>query len=314
MQTFTGIKSGTFTAPDHEYPSYLELRLTVRDAGNLTDMKSVVFYPRTINLAFATTPPGATVYLTGVGGTTPFSSTVIAGSANTISTIPPAWQTFTGWTIGGQASGWASPLTFAATEDASVVAQFTTPPTYSDVPSGNAAYEAARQLGARGLVKGYTDGRFGPDDQLLRSQIAALLVRAMGWSGEQHPNPFTDGNGVNGDLWTAVATLASRHIAYGYTATTYGPNDQVTYAQAISLIARTMVAQGYWQKQPDDPALYRDVPASAGHRVDLATFVHYAGALPDVPTDQSFATWNEPATRAWFARALWQALDSYFGR
>ncbi len=313
LQTFTGVKSGTFTTPDHEYPSYLEVRLTVRDAGNLTDMQSVVIYPRTVTLSFATTPPGGTIYLTGVGGTTPFSSTVIAGSANTVSALPPDGQLFTGWTINGQPSGWASPLTFASIEDATVVGQFAPPPIYSDVPPGSAAYEATRQLGARGLVRGYTDGRFGPDDQLLRAQIAVLLVRAMGWSGEQHPNPFTDDNGLTGELWSAVATLASRNIARGYTDTTYGPNDWVLYAQAVSLITRTMVAQGYWQYQPDDPNLYPAVPASAGHRVDLATFVHYTGALPDVPADQPFATWNQPANRGWFARALWQALDSYFG-
>ena len=74
-----------------------------------------------------------------------------------------------------------------------------------------------------------------------------------------------------------------------------------------------MVAKGYWQYQPDNPALYAAVPASAGHRIDLATFVHYAARLPDVPEDQSFADWNQPANRGWFARALWQAFDSYFG-
>ena len=33
--------SGSFAAPDHEYPSYLELRLTATDAGGLTDTKTL---------------------------------------------------------------------------------------------------------------------------------------------------------------------------------------------------------------------------------------------------------------------------------
>jgi hypothetical protein len=37
-----------FNAPDHEYPSYLELRLTATDAGALTDTKSVRLDPRTV--------------------------------------------------------------------------------------------------------------------------------------------------------------------------------------------------------------------------------------------------------------------------
>jgi hypothetical protein len=27
------------------------------------------------------------------------------------------------------------------------------------------------------------------------------------------------------------------------------------------------------------------------------------------PSDASWATWNAPATRGWFARTLWQALE-----
>ncbi len=33
LQQYEGVASGQFVAPDHEYPSYLELRLTVRDAA-----------------------------------------------------------------------------------------------------------------------------------------------------------------------------------------------------------------------------------------------------------------------------------------
>ncbi|MFN8174192.1 MAG: PQQ-dependent sugar dehydrogenase [Solirubrobacteraceae bacterium] len=45
VQTFTGTRSGTFTAPDHEYPSHLELQLTVTDPGGLSDTKTIELYP-----------------------------------------------------------------------------------------------------------------------------------------------------------------------------------------------------------------------------------------------------------------------------
>src|SRR5262249_17656795 len=40
VQDFIGVASGSFAAPDHDYPSYLELRLTATDSGGLTDTKS----------------------------------------------------------------------------------------------------------------------------------------------------------------------------------------------------------------------------------------------------------------------------------
>jgi PKD repeat protein len=313
LQTLTGVTGGSFVAPDHEYPAWLELRLTVRDSANVTAEASVELYPQTVTLSFTSSPAGATIAHNFAGQPAPFSSTVILGSHNTVSTTAPGGMVLTMWMVNDQAAGWAPGLSLLADGDKTIAATFGTPPQYDDVAASHSAYRAVSELGARGLLKGYGDGRFGPEDKLLRAQIAVLLVRALGWGGEQHPNPFTDGGGIAPELWDAVATLAARGIARGYDADTYGPNDQVLQAQAISLIARTMVAQGYWQYQPDNPALYPAVPASAGHRVDLATFAHYAGALPDVPTDQPFAAWNQPATRGWFARALWQALDSYWG-
>ena len=49
---------GSFTTPDHEYPSYLELRLTATDSGGLTDTKSIRLDPRTVTLTLNTSPAG----------------------------------------------------------------------------------------------------------------------------------------------------------------------------------------------------------------------------------------------------------------
>jgi hypothetical protein len=38
-------RTGSFTAPDHEYPAYLELSLTVTDSGGLTDTKTLRLNP-----------------------------------------------------------------------------------------------------------------------------------------------------------------------------------------------------------------------------------------------------------------------------
>ena len=45
VQTWTGAASGTFVAPDHEYPSYLELELTATDASGLTDTRHATARP-----------------------------------------------------------------------------------------------------------------------------------------------------------------------------------------------------------------------------------------------------------------------------
>jgi hypothetical protein len=89
LQEFPGVASGSFTAPDHEYPSYLELRLTATDSGGLTDTKSVRLDPKTVVLSFQSGPPGLNLVVGSGGATAPFSRTVIVGSTNSVSAPSP---------------------------------------------------------------------------------------------------------------------------------------------------------------------------------------------------------------------------------
>ena len=96
IETFDGVSSGSVTAPDHEYPCWLELQLTATDSGGLTSTASVRLDPKTVVLTFKTNPGG--LVLSGLSvnneapSSTPFSATVIVGSANSVSA--PAQQQF----------------------------------------------------------------------------------------------------------------------------------------------------------------------------------------------------------------------------
>ncbi|MCI0447897.1 sugar dehydrogenase, partial [bacterium] len=89
LQDFVGVKTGSFTAPDHEYPSYLVLQLTVTDSKGAKDVKSVQLNPRTVSLTFKTKPGALHLVVGSTSSVTPFSRTVIIGSKNTISAPSP---------------------------------------------------------------------------------------------------------------------------------------------------------------------------------------------------------------------------------
>jgi hypothetical protein len=89
VQDFSGVATGSFRAPDHEYPAYLELRLRATDSGGLTDTKSVRLDPKTVVLSFRTNPTGLKLAVGSAQATTPFSRTVIVGSTNSVSAISP---------------------------------------------------------------------------------------------------------------------------------------------------------------------------------------------------------------------------------
>ena len=71
LQNWTAAASGSFSAPDHPYPSYLEVILTATDANGLTASTSVYLYPKTATLHLASSPAG--IVLT-IGGGTPLTA------------------------------------------------------------------------------------------------------------------------------------------------------------------------------------------------------------------------------------------------
>ena len=108
VQSFTGA-SGTFTAPEHEYPTHLEIRLTATDAGGLKDTTSVFLFPETVDLTLASDPPGLVLTAGPDGQTTPFVRTEIIGSSISLGAPSPQTlngdvYTFVAWSDGGARS------------------------------------------------------------------------------------------------------------------------------------------------------------------------------------------------------------------
>ena len=73
IQTFSGVASGSFVAPSHEYPSYLELELTATDSGGLTHTVTRRLDPRTVVLTFQTMPAGLQLAVNGTTATATFT-------------------------------------------------------------------------------------------------------------------------------------------------------------------------------------------------------------------------------------------------
>jgi uncharacterized repeat protein (TIGR01451 family) len=109
IEDFVGVASGFFAAPDHEYPSYLELRLTATDSGGLSTVTSVSIQPKTVALTFETDPAGLTVSWDLASAVAPFTRTVIVGSTKSVAvaatqTLGGLTYAFDSWSDGGAPS------------------------------------------------------------------------------------------------------------------------------------------------------------------------------------------------------------------
>ena len=122
---------------------------------------------------------------------------------------------------------------------------------YPDVATTADYYQAVNELSALGVIAGFEDGTFKPEENVTRAQITKMVVTALGnqvsSAAEAASGKDTQFADVPGSHWAAgfvsVGTSSSaQNFINGYSATAFGPEDNVTYAQAIKML---VAALGY---------------------------------------------------------------------
>lgn len=150
LQTFTGVAGGSFIAPDHEYPSYLEFQLSTTDARGLKTTSSVDIQPQTTTVTFQSNPSGMDVVLYDKRHTTPYSRQIITNGKTTVSAITPQVLNADEYKFGSWSDNGAQTHEFTATGSAMTLTasySLTTDVTWS-------SYNSVTQSGSpQGYVK-----------------------------------------------------------------------------------------------------------------------------------------------------------------
>ncbi|MDP4153236.1 MAG: S-layer homology domain-containing protein, partial [Bacillota bacterium] len=116
------------------------------------------------------------------------------------------------------------------------------PMEFSDV-SNHWAKDAVNDMGSRMVIDGVGNNNFDPDRYMTRAEFAAIVVRALGLAPGMGKCGFND---VGETAWYRgyIETAYAYEIINGYSATEFGPNDQITREQAMAMIARAMKITG----------------------------------------------------------------------
>jgi len=108
----------------------------------------------------------------------------------------------------------------------------------------SAAEKAADKLNVLGIIEGYPDGTFGLDRNITRAEFAKVAVIAAGLkdAAEQlvnFPSQFSDV--ATGEWYTGwINMAASQGFVKGDPAGTYRPNDEITYAEVVTVLVRLL--------------------------------------------------------------------------
>jgi glucose/arabinose dehydrogenase len=106
LQDFPGVLSANLIAPEHDYPSYIEITLSASDKRGLSASQTIKLSPRVFTVHFASNPPGVPITAGLVAKTTPFEVPSVEG-AQLVIAAPESTQlngktyTFQSWSDGG---------------------------------------------------------------------------------------------------------------------------------------------------------------------------------------------------------------------
>lgn len=93
---------------------------------------------------------------------------------------------------------------------------------------------------ANGIVSGYSDTAFGPDDPITREQMAVMIVKAAGWDAAIGDKVFTDEANISAWAAEAVATASANGVIQGRPDGSFDPQANATRAEATVVISKSI--------------------------------------------------------------------------
>ena len=108
---------------------------------------------------------------------------------------------------------------------------------FSDVAGETWYTEAIRWATSQGIVGGYGNGKFGPNDPITREQLAVMLWRYSGSPAATNKElHFTDTDEISGFALEAMRWAVENGILNGYGDGRLGPQGQATRAQVAQML------------------------------------------------------------------------------
>ena len=109
---------------------------------------------------------------------------------------------------------------------------------FSDT-SGHWARDSIKTAAAHGIVSGYSENSFGPNDPITREQMAVMISRAANLS-DGEGKTFADSNQIADWAQAAVAAVSGKNIISGYPDNTFRPQAYATRAEAVTVIVKAL--------------------------------------------------------------------------
>lgn len=269
----TATATYTFTPPPSQSASRTATNTPANTPTNIATLQttstaivasptSTPISPSSTPLLTPSLPPSATSTVMATA-----TSTIESGHTATLTNTPqiPPTSTATRTMVAG--TGTPTPAEPTST-------QLPTPTVcaiqFVDVPTGSTFYPFVRCLACMGIISGYEDATFRPENNITRGQAAKVLANAAGFTKAipQTQQTFMDVP-PGSTFWVFIERLAERGVISGYSCGADGEPCPGAYFRPQNNMTREQLAKvdasvaGYADPIPATRQTFNDVPATS---------------------------------------------------
>ena len=128
---------------------------------------------------------------------------------------------------------------------------------FPDVDKSASYAGAVNTLTALGVVNGDDNGKFNPDNTVTRAEFTKMVVEAIGEGSAAASSSYTKFADAKSH-WAAgyIETGVAKGFINGYDDNSFGPDDQVTYAQAVKMLVAAIGYTTYAENNGGWPSGY----------------------------------------------------------
>lgn len=176
---------------------------------------------------------------------------------------------------------------------------------FTDVSTDAYYADAVAWASANGIISGYGNGLFGPNDPITREQIAAILWRYAGSPSAETGADFADESSISSYAATAVDWARASGIVNGAENNQFLPQDNATRAEVATILYNYMTREQGSEQVPDaagDDVLVVYFSGSGNTEEVAETISDTLGAelfelIPEDPYTEDDLNWTDEDSR-----------------
>ncbi len=183
---------------------------------------------------------------------------------------------------------------------------------YSDMDETHWAYKQIKILSDSGVLVGYPDGSFKPDENVTRAEFASMAIKALGQEHTNIAQPINF-NDINVNYWAYDAIQKAVYfdlISNEKDSELFRPEDSVSRAETITIAVNALTTEQISeQKARDILKMYKDYSDIPANFLIPAGKAEILNMITIEPSRKGYLDPNRPATRAEVAAILYNMTE-----